>query len=532
MVRQIVYRNISRNNLINYHRQIGEAIEIIYSSSLPNYYDELANHFTIANDSQKALYYSRLAGQKAKENYAHDHAIKYFENALKFEDNIEKIFNLKLELIDTFIVIGNYSKAIEQLEACIRINPNAHQVYQKYGKVCENTGEYQKSLAMYETGVKLTIGTNAVYYFQADIAWLYTRMGKYKEAFKECEKILKERSRLSKQVLGDVFMIIGVIDLRLGKLDKAESEFKKALKIRASSGDKKRIAACYLDIGISYADRFNFKMAKQSYEKALAIYQEIGYQEGILLAYNNLGALHASQDLNAAENYYLKALGNAKLIGARRTLTYLFNNLAGIEFNLMMFDEVLENYKQALKIAKEINFHEGIIFANLGLSEIHREKQKHKQGQRFLNAALREAVQMKMKYLNIDCMKEQIEYLLLDGQIKKAEKLVKKIVIQSKIESIMAYKVDIFIYQAKIKAEQKQFKKAHNYLNKAYTLVKPLGDQRLQGQILYLKGVTYKKERKLKDSMQMLVKASRFFKKIGNLRYLDYIEKEIGTTRI
>ena len=113
VVRQIVYRNISRNNLINYHRQIGEAIEIIYSSSLPNYYDELANHFTIANDSQKALYYSRLAGQKAKENYAHDHAIKYFENALKFEDNIEKIFNLKLELIDTFIVIGNYSKAIE-----------------------------------------------------------------------------------------------------------------------------------------------------------------------------------------------------------------------------------------------------------------------------------------------------------------------------------------------------------------------------------------------------------------------------------
>ncbi len=532
IVRQIVYRNISRSNLINYHRQIGEAIETIHTRSVPNYYEELANHFTIANISDKALYYSRMAGQKAKHNYAHDHAIKYFENALKFEDRIEKIFELKLELIDTYTLTGDYRKAIEQLEACIKINPNAHQVYQKYGKVCENTGDYKKSLALYETGEKLTIGTEAVYSFQSDIAWLYTRMGKYREAEKKCEMILKYRKRLNRQTLGDVYIIVGVINLRLGKLDKAEQEFQKALKIRTTSGDKKRIAACYLDIGISYADRFKFKMAKQNYEKALAIYQEIGYQEGILLSYNNLGVLHASQDLNAAEDYYLKALGSAKLIGARRTLTYLHNNLAGIEFNLMMLDGALSNYQQALKIAKEMNFHEGIIFANLGLSEICREIKKHKTGQKHLDAALKEADKMKMKYLNIDCMKEQIEYFLLAGQIAKAENLAKKIMTQSKIENITAYKIDNLIYQAKIKNVQKQYKKTHNYLDRAQVLIKPLNEQGLKGRLLYLKGLTYKKEGRLKEAMQIFAKAGGFFKTIGNLRYLDYIEKEIGTTKI
>ncbi len=532
VVRQIVYRAISRNNLIAYHRQIGEAMEAIHANSLANYCEELANHYTIANDSRKALHYSRLAGQKAKDNYAHDHATKHWENALRFEDNIEKIFELKLELIDTHMLAGNYSKAIEQLEACIRINPNACQVYQKYGKLYENTGDYQKSLAMYETGEKLTGSTGAAYAFQSDIAWLLTRMGKYREARKKCEVILRKRTQLNRQTLGDVYTIIGVIDLRLGKIEKAECEFRKALRIRAASGDKKRIAACYLDLGLSHADRFDFKKARQFYEKAAAIYEGIGYQEGILVIYNNLGALYASHDLSKSEEYYLKALGRARLIGARRTLTYLFNNLAGIQLNLVRYEASLNNYRQAVKTAREINFHEGIIFANLGLSEIFRELKKPKQGEKYLKAALREAEQMKMKYLTIDCMKEQIEYLLLAGKIKKAEGLALGIMKQSRVENITAYKIDSLMYRAKIMNALRQYKKAHRLLERAHGLIKPLGDNRLQGNLLYLKGITYKQEEELKDAMQMFVAASEFFKKIGNLRYLDRIEKEIGTARI
>jgi tetratricopeptide (TPR) repeat protein len=532
IVRQIVYQNISRNALLLYHKAVGETIEVIYRNILPNYFEQLAVHFTKAHDIHKTLYYSKCAAQKAKENYAHSTAVKFFENYLKYEDNPDEIFNIKFDLADIFLLVGKYDKAIEHLNSCLKINPNSYKVYEKLGKAAENMGDYKNSLEYYQTGLDLTQGTDAIHTFKSAIAWLHTRLGEYARAQEECEKMLKKKSQISRQVLGDSYLILGVVFTRLGKFKKAEEYIRKSLKIRKTTGDKRRIAACYLDLGLNYHEKYNIKMSQKFYNRSLKLYEEIGHQQGILITYNNIGALYADRDLPKAEQYYLKALKQAKLIGAKRTIVYLHFNLGAIEFNRMMYDQTLLHYKESLSLSKEMNFHEGIIFSNIGLSDFYREKGKLAKGRRYLDRAVKAAKRINMKYLNIDCLLEEINYLLLDRQLKKADALSKDMVSRLRLERNVAYKVNSLIYRGKILAERKQYAKAHDYYKKGISYLKSFPSNRLSGEIYYLRGIAYKKQGKKKEALKMFLESSRIFSTSGNLRFIDKIEKEIAETKI
>ena len=119
IVRQTVYHNIPRADLMHYHKLVGETIENFYHGSITNYVEQLAMHFTIANDTQKALDYSKKAALKAKGNYAHSLAINFFENALKYEDNLEEIFKIRFSLAEIKFLIGEYKQAIQDLNTCL-----------------------------------------------------------------------------------------------------------------------------------------------------------------------------------------------------------------------------------------------------------------------------------------------------------------------------------------------------------------------------------------------------------------------------
>jgi diguanylate cyclase (GGDEF)-like protein len=531
VVRQIVYKNIGRADLVRYHRMVGEAIETVFHNVIPTFHEQLAHHFTMARDSAKALMYAKKAAIRARDSYAHSLATTFYETALRYEDNIDQVFGINLELADIYTSVGNYRKALEQLRACLKIGPHSYRVYEKLGGVYEKMGEYKKSLKYYEKGMKITQGTAAVYIFRAAAAWLYTRMGQYRRAKEECEEMLRKKKQMSSQTLGDTYVILGVVLLRMGKFDRAERFFKKSLRIRKSIGDKKNIAACYVDLGLNYQGKFNIKMSEKFFNRALVIYQEVGYQEGILITLNNLGVMYASYDLPKAEAYCLEALSKAKLIGAKRTIVLLYNNLGMISYNRLMPEHALSNFRHALKLAKEIDFYEGIIFASISLSESYREKGNVKRGRSYLKKALGVARDINVKFLNIDCLMEEMEYQLRAKQTKEAERLARRMTRQLKTERNVLYKIYNLMYRARILVESEKYREAQIYYSQGYEYVKNLPENKISGEIHYLKAVAYKRAGKSREALKLFLEADRIFKKIGNLRFIDKTEKEIaGTT--
>jgi tetratricopeptide (TPR) repeat protein len=400
-------------------------------------------------------------------------------------------------------------------------------VYEKLSDIHESLGDYKASIKYCKTGLRMTQGTEAAYTFKANIAWLYTRLNQYVRAQKECDDILNKKKQMNQQVLGDTYVTLGVLNMHQGNFRKADFYYKKSLKIREAMGDKKRIAACYLDLGINYQQKFNIKLSEKYYTRALSIYKEIGYQESILLTYNNMGTLFSDYDLARAEEYYLKALTQAKLIGARMAVAFLYINLASINSNRLMDYQAQQNYSRALEIAKEIGLHEAVIISNLGLSELHRRKGNVKKGKRHLAIAYRLAKRYDVKYRIIECQQEEMEYLLLAQKVRRADLLAKRIFMQLRKEQSIEHKVYSFTYRARIFVELKKFAQAHAYYSKAYNYVKALPSNKIAGEILYLRGVAYKKERRLKEALKMFLRANQIFEAIGNLRYLDKIEQEI-----
>ncbi len=532
IVRQIVYKNISRGNLMKYHKQVGEAIEKYFHSGLPSYYELLAYHFTIANEPSRTLLYSKLAGMKCKENYAHKQAAKFLTNALRFEENIDEIFKIKFTLSEIYYLMGENKKALEHLDDCLKINPNDDKIYSKIGQIYENMGDYKMALKYYNTGLKLTAQTNAYYQFNSGIAWIYTRLGQYLKAKKVCEQLLKKTKQIPRQELGTIYIILGVSLLYLGNLNGAISYFKKALEIRQKLDDKKGLAACYLDLAVVYQQQLNFPLCEEYYKKALRLYEEIGFQAGITVTLLDLGSLYSHYNLIKAEEYFNKALEIAKLIGAKRDIVFLYDNLGLNYTRRLMRDEALENFKLALEYARETNFIEGNCFINLHLSEFYRENGKRKQGLIHLKRAYRYAQELKLKQYLYDCQLEEIEYLLLTKRLQQAKQKAQKLFNELKDNPDINRRIYAYICMGKVSCALRSFKSAQEYYDKVLNIIVKLPDNSFTAEIYYLLGLSYKNQNKYPEALQFFLKANEIFLKLGNLLYLDKVENEIASVDI
>jgi tetratricopeptide (TPR) repeat protein len=532
IVRQIIYRKITRADLVKHHRAVGEAIEDFYRNALPNYAEQLAHHFTLANDTFKALAYSKQAALKAKQNYAYQSAIKFLDNALKFEDNIEEIFKLKSALAEIYSLAGKHALAIHNFQDCLKINPGAARIYHDLGKVYEQKGAYRDSLKYYQTGLKVAAGTELVFLFRAAIAWVNTRLGRYLKARKDCEEIMKFVKVVGKRTLSDVYITLGVVALNDGDIPRAEVYFRESLKLREALGEKRRMSACYLDLAITYQNRLDLRTAEELYKKALQLYEEIGFQEGIAIGHLDLGSLYSNYDLLKAEEMYLKGLSIAKLIGSKRNMIYLYNNLGYVNFNRMVDDAALANYQHSLQLAKEINFNEGIIFSSLSLSEFYRETGSVKKGRRYFQAALRIAKKINLKYYTQSCIMEEINCLLAGKKHTKADALSRKLIAQLKSERDLNYKFYWLLTRGKVLLQIKKYRAARGLFNRAESILHSLPSTQLTAELYYNKALLHKKQGCLPEANKAFLHSFRIYEKAANLRFMARIEEEMARVNI
>jgi tetratricopeptide (TPR) repeat protein len=153
-------------------------------------------------------------------------------------------------------------------------------------------------------------------------------------------------------------------------------------------------------------------------------------------------------------------------------------------------------------------------------------------GRKYLKNALHVAKEINIKFLNIDCLMEEIEYQLGARQYARAGRSVRKMTMQLKTESNTLYRIYNLLYRARVFVETGRFAQSHDLYMRAFGYVRNLPENKISGEVCYLRGVAYKREGKAKEALKMFIKADGIFKKVGNLRYIDKIEQEIAGTRV
>ncbi len=128
LIREVINSQLSARRKKIMHAKIGNSIEELHKNNLKDYYVKLAYHFSKGGVIDKAVHYSIMEGEVAKELCAYDEAIFHYRSALEIlEDNPEmtipqdQLINLHINLGDLSIILGAWSDAKNYLEKSLEI---------------------------------------------------------------------------------------------------------------------------------------------------------------------------------------------------------------------------------------------------------------------------------------------------------------------------------------------------------------------------------------------------------------------------
>ena len=129
LIRDTLYDGLTAARRMQLHREVGEALEVVYSSDPEPHLAELAQHFVAAAPigvGDKAIEYARRAGDRAAEQLAFEEAARHYEIALT--------------LVDDQVVRCELLLALGDAEARAGDSPASKQAFREAAELAERGG--------------------------------------------------------------------------------------------------------------------------------------------------------------------------------------------------------------------------------------------------------------------------------------------------------------------------------------------------------------------------------------------------------
>jgi predicted ATPase/DNA-binding NarL/FixJ family response regulator len=344
------------------HQLIAEFIVSHYSDSIENHYYDLVNHYTHAGDTGKLLTYSRLAGLKARGDYAFDEAVAYFETALSIlektsqtgsalwlecmeqaaelyliREDAEKSITAYLRLLPFTADKATIINAYLQISLAYIVKSINYKESEKYAKIgLRLLGEklpVKKSLMpMYllkETVVRLLHALfpflfiqkktrndqriNLISSFYYVLSWIYTMSDKIKFA-RSALRILNlcESKQGPSKDIGMAMCAYGLLLMALKSHSRALEWLQKSLEMRRHFKDTMGVGQSYYIMGIFYQWNGNYDMSLECLHKSMDIYSWIGSEKDIstiLLILHRIYIDTGEHDKALAYIHELKSIG-------------------------------------------------------------------------------------------------------------------------------------------------------------------------------------------------------------------------------
>lgn len=245
-------------------------------------------------------------------------------------------------------------------------------------------------------------------------------LGYYKEALEICEQ--QDYTAGFAIVLNN----IAIIHTRTGAHEKALKLYFEALKAEEKEGNQKGIAQAYNNIGIVYYYQQNIDKTLEYFEKSIAIEEAIGDFETLKKGYNNIGALYDYQKkYNKALVYYRKSYVIGKQYNDKMEMAINLNNIAVAHYRLKNLDSAVVYQNQSIQLREELGDNRGAAYSYHNFADVSKDQ----------------------------------------GNPQEAEKFYLKSLSLSKEKKLKEIEMETYKSLAKLWSEQKQFKKANEYLN-------------------------------------------------------------------
>lgn len=320
IAQNVIYNSLLLSHRQILHKQIGEEIEALNPNNREEHADSLAIHFEKGKVFNKAIYYNRVAADRAKDFFANDNAIFFYLKALKLSEETEidaaDLAEIYESIADVYSLTAQYSKAIDNFKLSLNYykgSSNQAKVHYKCGQTFERWGQYKQALESYNVGLGLInkekekVLSSQIY---AGMGMVYYRQENLTEAERFNLQALTTLSAIgSEQDIADVYNNLGIVYCKLGDLEKSLDFHERCLKIREHIGNSSGLAASNNNLGYLYQLRNELDKAVEYYNKSLEYCGKTGNLHGLARTYDNLSHIYISQGKDElAMDYNLKAI--------------------------------------------------------------------------------------------------------------------------------------------------------------------------------------------------------------------------------
>jgi len=320
-IKEVLYEEIPKDSRMEYHSTIANSIEELSKDNLDEVIGELAFHYYNCKDREKALFYLLKAAEKAKKEYSNEEAIRFYTQALEFEENEQNKIKIFENLGAVYDLIGNFDKSVEMYNQALELASNREteaEINAKLGSTYEHRGEFPKAITLCCEALDIIMNTKI-----------------------EKKTISNNESSYTQQVKSEY--------------DKLLEHLEKSLKNIEKHKDQKLIAMCLNTIGFSFYGMGNFLVALNYLQKALPIWEYIKDQWGLSLCYKHIGATQSKLgNLDSAIYYLSKAFDIGEKIGNQSVIIHCLGERGHTYLWKLEFDKAIEDFNYASEIGKKI----------------------------------------------------------------------------------------------------------------------------------------------------------------------------------
>jgi DNA-binding CsgD family transcriptional regulator len=123
LTREAIYTTLLLRERQGLHRSVADAIEHLYSASLAAHAADLSFHYYTGGAWEKALEYSRRAGDQARTLYAQREAVVYYSRAIVSARQLHIVIEPELLRArgSAYEILSDFNSALDDFEAALRI---------------------------------------------------------------------------------------------------------------------------------------------------------------------------------------------------------------------------------------------------------------------------------------------------------------------------------------------------------------------------------------------------------------------------
>lgn len=366
---QYLYGTLSDLQRQQLHRAVGEALEALYGSNVSRVVVQLARHFDIALDTEKAIKYLQLAGDQAMAVYAHADALQHYVRARE--------------------IISRTGQDQKQEE--YRIASSVAQIFARGGRRPEQWVEITRMLELAQAlGEKKKVAESFIFQSRYLI-----ETGDYSRA----ELAANEALMVSNEIKDEGG--VAAAWLEMGEAG-AFAERPEAIDhLRASSaiwqrlGNRARLADAVRLQALVHLNRNNYPEALARAEEAVALYREVEDRIGEDEALRYIGDIHhARGEYEQALELYAKVLRLRRQTGNRAREGGALGDLGDVHILLGNYQDSLDLHRQSLVIDEDVGYKFGQAWCHHDIGVIQLNLGNHADAKRELERAMDLAVEI------------------------------------------------------------------------------------------------------------------------------------------